>query len=180
MSRFTAFARRRRWRWGWARGATAGRVSPARASPQCASAKGGEAIEEIWRKVAKIHDGVRLFLASSNCISLARRRLWPRYVASPLLLLFVSLTLSLSLPTLSLIQFVSPSFHLCDHHHRSRNSGPTSKRGKPVKSYTTKAKEATDASSSRSTAKPKSEQNSDAAKEEEEEQKGDAVGSSHD
>ncbi|KAF8129651.1 hypothetical protein K438DRAFT_1887374, partial [Mycena galopus ATCC 62051] len=62
----------------------------------------------------------------------------------------------------------------------SRNSGPTSKRGKPVKSYTTKAKEATDASSSRSTAKPKSEQNSDAAKEEEEEQKGDAVGSSDD
>ncbi|KAF8136059.1 hypothetical protein K438DRAFT_1947224 [Mycena galopus ATCC 62051] len=33
---------------------------------------------------------------------------------------------------------------------RSRNSGPTSKRGTPVKSYTTKAKEGTDASSSRS------------------------------
>ncbi|KAF8155128.1 hypothetical protein K438DRAFT_1943036 [Mycena galopus ATCC 62051] len=88
---------------------------------------------KISVKVAKIQDGVRLFYASSNCISLARRRLW----------------------------------------RRSRNSGPTSKCGKPVKSDTTKAKEATDASSSRSTAKLKSEQNADA-------EKGDAVGSSDD
>ncbi|KAF8136068.1 hypothetical protein K438DRAFT_1786553 [Mycena galopus ATCC 62051] len=43
--------------------------------------------------------------------------------------------------------------------------------GKPVKSNTTKAKEATDAFSSRSTAKPKSEQNADAEKEEAEEQR---------
>ncbi|KAF8124639.1 hypothetical protein K438DRAFT_1791580 [Mycena galopus ATCC 62051] len=45
---------------------------------------------------------------------------------------------------------------------RSRNSGPTSKRGTPVKSYTTKAKEGTDASSSRT---------ADAEKEEGQEQR---------
>ncbi|KAF8184280.1 hypothetical protein K438DRAFT_1937291 [Mycena galopus ATCC 62051] len=89
---FITSARRRRWNWGWARGATAGRAWPARARPQFASAKGERAIEEISRKVAKIQDGVRLFHASSNCISLARKRLWPK----------------------------------------SRNSGPTSKRGKPL------------------------------------------------
>ncbi|KAF8145716.1 hypothetical protein K438DRAFT_1871532, partial [Mycena galopus ATCC 62051] len=71
------------------------------------------------------------------------RRLWPRCVAASILFLFVFL-----LPPLSFIQSLHSSSHLCDHYCGLRNHGLRLKRGKPVKSNTVQATEATDASSS--------------------------------
>ncbi|KAF8129637.1 hypothetical protein K438DRAFT_1887346 [Mycena galopus ATCC 62051] len=68
-----------------------------------------------------------------------------------------SFSLFFLLSPLSFIQSVHSSSHLCYHYCRLRNFGLRLKRGKPVKSNTVQAKEATDASSSKSTPKPKSE-----------------------